>query len=130
MQRFISFVALAAIVLAIAATEDGRDRKALAQSYGITLKPLGYCSTLSLTSAQKLSAICAIPAGANAIIVRAEGNAVRWRDDGVAPGATAGLGMPLGTSDAPLYLQTNLANMQFISQTGTADLNINFYQVQ
>lgn len=50
--------------------------------------------------------------------------AVRWRDDGVAP--TAAVGMPLAVG-AELRYDGDLSKIRFFEQAASAALNINFY---
>jgi hypothetical protein len=57
-------------------------------------------------------------------LITPETQAVRWRDDGVAP--TASVGMPLAAG-VTLQYDGNLKNIQFIEQTGSAKLNISYY---
>lgn len=57
-------------------------------------------------------------------IIVAEGQAVRWRDDGVAPTAT--VGMPLATG-VTLQYDGDITEIQFIEQTPGATLNITYY---
>ena len=57
-------------------------------------------------------------------LIRCESQAVRWRDDGIAP--TASVGMPLAVGDVLEY-DGDLKAIQFIEQTGSAKLNINYY---
>ena len=58
-------------------------------------------------------------------IIRCETQAVRWRDDGVAPTAT--VGMPLAVGDVLEYTGGNLKQLRFIEQTASAKLNISYY---
>lgn len=57
-------------------------------------------------------------------IITPEGQAVRWRDDGVAP--TADVGMPLAAG-VTLQYDGDLTQIRFIQQTGTAKLNVTYY---
>jgi hypothetical protein len=50
--------------------------------------------------------------------------AVRWRDDNVAPSAT--VGMPLAVNTY-FYYTGNLGNIRFFEQTAGAVLNISYY---
>ena len=91
--------------------------------------PCGYqqITSLSATSAQALS----VPAPANCggvvsfAVITAEAQAVRYRDDGIAPTASAGMPLPINT---PLSYEGNLSAIQFIAQTSGAILNILFYR--
>lgn len=57
-------------------------------------------------------------------IITPEGQAVRWRDDGVAP--TASVGMPLAAG-VTLQYDGDLTKIQFIEQAIGAKLNISYY---
>jgi len=57
-------------------------------------------------------------------IILAEGQAVRWRDDGTAP--TASVGMPLAVGVTFVY-DGDLTKIRFIEQTGGAKLNVSYY---
>jgi hypothetical protein len=57
-------------------------------------------------------------------IITPEGQAVRWRDDGVAP--TASVGMPLAVG-VTLQYDGDINQIQFIEQVSGAKLNITYY---
>jgi hypothetical protein len=57
-------------------------------------------------------------------IITPETQAVRWRDDGVAP--TASVGMPLAVG-VTLQYDGDITKIRFIEQTGSAKLNITYY---
>ena len=88
----------------------------------LRLAPLGYQQITTLSSAQTLT----IPAGADFAVIEAEAQAVRWRDDDTAP--TASVGMPLA-SGGVLEYSGRLSALQFIEQTASAKLNINYYKI-
>jgi hypothetical protein len=89
---------------------------------GNNAKPLGYQQITTLSSAQTLT----VPAGATMALVKAETQAVRWRDDGTNPTAT--VGMPLLATDPYLFVGVQqLAVIAFIEQTASAKLNISYY---
>lgn len=56
--------------------------------------------------------------------IRCEGQAVRWRDDGVAP--TASVGMNLNVGDVLEY-DGDLKSIKFIQEAATAKLNVSYY---
>lgn len=88
-------------------------------------RPSGYCQG-SITVATTLAAVNggAIPQGVTMTRIIVEGAAIRYRDDGVAP--TASVGMPLAIGTELIY--TGAPNkLQFIPQTGTAVINASFY---
>lgn len=85
----------------------------------------GFQQITSLSSAQPLT----IPVGSdgqkpNMAIVHAEGQAVRWRDDGIAPTASVGMRLLVGSE---LSYDADLNKIQFIEETATAKLNISYY---
>lgn len=80
---------------------------------------LGYQQLLPSTS----TALTA-PATATYAIIQAEAQAVRWRDDGVAP--TASVGMVIA-SGGELRYDGNLSTIRFIEATATAKLNVSYY---
>lgn len=57
-------------------------------------------------------------------IITAETQAVRWRDDDVAPTAT--VGMPLA-SGSTLQYDGDLTKIRFIEQTASAKINVTYY---
>ncbi len=58
------------------------------------------------------------------VIMVAEGQNVRWRDDGTAPTSTVGMLLPTNT---PVFYDGPLTALRFISATAGAILNISFY---
>jgi hypothetical protein len=57
-------------------------------------------------------------------LIVAEGQSVRWRDDGSDP--TAAIGMPLAVG-VPLQYDGDLTNIRFIEQDAGAKLNVSYY---
>lgn len=84
--------------------------------------PLGYEQITGLSAAKKLT----VPTGAQAAIITADTQDVRWRDDGQAPTGT--VGMPLAKG-APLEYSGDLGAIQFIEQTASAVLNVAYYRI-
>lgn len=82
---------------------------------------VGYQQITTLTTATALT----IPTGAQFAIVQAEGQDVRWRDDGVDPTAT--VGMILAAGDSMQFLG-DLDLVRFIEATAGATLNVSFYK--
>ncbi len=70
------------------------------------------------------SASLTVPVGTTYAVIVCETNAIRWRDDGAVP--TASVGMPLSTG-VYLSYDGNFAKFVYIPQTGTAVLNISYY---
>jgi hypothetical protein len=81
---------------------------------------LGYQQITSLSSAQSLT----VPQGATMAVIAPLTQGIRWRDDGTAP--TASVGMPVAAG-AYLNYDGDLKRIQFIEQTGSAELNVSYY---
>ena len=93
-----------------------------------TTNNLGYQQISTLTSAVSLTVPSVDVAGnkqqpTRAFIV-AEGNSVRWRDDGTAP--TASVGMLLLINNVLSY-DGDLSKIQFIQTGAGAKLNVSYY---
>ena len=89
---------------------------------------LGYQQITSLSSATKLTVpqkdLSGLAGSPRIAIITPEAQAVRWRDDGVAP--TASVGMPLAAG-VTLQYDGDINQIQFIEQTSGAKLNITYY---
>jgi hypothetical protein len=89
---------------------------------------LGYQQITSLSSAAFLTVPSRDVNGLNQrpviALITPEGQAVRWRDDNVAP--TASVGMPLAVG-VTLQYDGDLTMIQFIEQVGGAKINISYY---
>jgi hypothetical protein len=89
---------------------------------------MGYQQITSLSSATQLTVparnLSGLVGTPRIAIITPETQAVRWRDDGVAP--TASVGMPLAAG-VTLQYDGDLSNIQFIEQTASAKLNISYY---
>lgn len=89
---------------------------------------LGYQQITSLSSATALTVpqkdLNGLAGSPRIAIITPEGQAVRWRDDGVAP--TASVGMPLAAG-VTLQYDGDLTKIQFIEQVAGAKLNITYY---
>jgi hypothetical protein len=82
--------------------------------------PLGYQQITSLSAATALT----VPDGAVFAMIRADTQAVRWRDDGTSP--TASVGVPLDADDTLNY-EGDLDAIKFIEQTAGAVLDVTYY---
>lgn len=67
----------------------------------------------------------AVPPGARAALIQADAQAVRWRDDGVAP--TASVGMYLAVNSQYLYDKTAIGAIKVIEVTSGASVSVTFY---
>ncbi len=89
---------------------------------------LGYAQLTGMSAATTFaSASVTIPAGTTHILMRAETQNVRWRDDGVAPTGT--VGNLLATGDGAFLYGGPASKLQFIQATSGAILNVSFYSV-
>ena len=91
--------------------------------------PCGYQQLTGLSGVKSLTvpASGAVPSGSQApkyCVIIPESQAVRWRDDGVAP--TASVGYPLAVG-AELTYDGDLKKIQFIEQVASSTINIQYY---
>lgn len=89
--------------------------------------PVGYQQLTVTTAAGGLT----IPDGATRAVITVEGDSVRWRDDGTAPGPSTGIPM-MATQSFELPSSGSLANFQVIQDanaTSSPILNINYYKL-
>lgn len=90
---------------------------------GIRMASLGYAQLTGLTTAKGFASV---PAGANAVLIVASGQPVRWRDDGTAPTASAGMHLAVDTE----FLYTgNLSAIEFIEESASATVDVTFYKM-
>ena len=92
-------------------------------------QPCGYQQITVLTAAVGLTlpAAGAVPASQQAptrCIITPQVQAVRWRDDGIAPTATVGYPLAVGSE---LRYDGDLRKIQFIEQVASAALNCTYY---
>lgn len=85
------------------------------------LDRLGYEQVTSLSSAAGLT----VPAGTSYILIQAESQNVRWRDDGTNPTAT--VGMVLAAGSTLEYDGSAPAALKFIEVAASAKLNVSYY---
>lgn len=89
---------------------------------------LGYQQITSLSSSTGLTVpekdLNGLSCKPSLALITPEAQAVRWRDDDVAP--TAGVGMPLAVG-VTLQYDGDLTKIKFIEQTAGAKLNIAYY---
>lgn len=90
--------------------------------FGARYAPLGYQQITNLSAASALT----VPAGADAAVITAETQDVRYRDDGTAP--TAAIGVPLAKGVALEYAG-DLRALRFIEQAASAVLNVAYYRI-
>lgn len=89
---------------------------------------LGYQQITSLSAAANLTVPATDKAGnkqqATFALIIAEGQPVRWRDDGTAPTASVGMTLAVGV---PLQYDGDLTSIRFIETAASAKLNISYY---
>lgn len=91
-----------------------------------TTKVAGFQQLATLTASIGLTVPTAADGTkANACLLVATGQNVRWRDDGTAP--TASVGMLLKTTDPPFYYDGDLNAIRFIESAATGVLNVCYY---
>lgn len=81
----------------------------------------GFQQITNLTSAVALT----LPSNTSVAIVQAEGQTVRYRDDGVDPTTSVGMILIVGTVYKFDYQK--LSAMKFIETTASAKLNVSYY---
>lgn len=93
-----------------------------------TTSNMGYQQITSLSSSTGLTVPTKGPNGLvgtpTLAVIVCETQAVRWRDDGVAP--TSSVGMPLAVGQ-PLEYDGDLTKIRFIEVTASAKLNVSYY---
>jgi|SRR3954471_6268492 hypothetical protein len=95
-------------------------------------KPLGYgqfaaasIDASTLLSTITVGGVAGIPEGTARVLITAEAQAIRWRDDNTAPTAT--VGHPLAVGATLDYTGNGLKNFRVIGQVANAVLNVTFY---
>lgn len=108
---------------AIQASNQNRDGTPFVMGVGDMLgTPMGFQQVTGLTA----STLLTVPAGANMAIIQAQAQAVRWRDDGVAPTAT--VGVRIAVNETLRYFGGSLTALRFIQEAATAVLNVSYYR--
>ena len=89
---------------------------------------LGYQQITSLSASTALTVPATDVNGLNCrpviALITPEGQAVRWRDDNIAPTTTVGMPLAVGVT---LQYGGDLTMIRFIEQVGGAKLNISYY---
>lgn len=79
-----------------------------------------------LTSANLATAVnLTVPNLSQYALIQCEGDAARWRDDGVAPTANVGIALP---ADKILWYTGNLLAIKCIRTTTNTVLNVSYYR--
>jgi hypothetical protein len=84
------------------------------------LKPLGYQQITNLSAAVGLT----VPAQTRYILIQAESQNVRWRDDGTNP--TAAIGMIIASGTTLEYTGDGTA-IKFFEAAASAKLNVSYF---
>lgn len=86
------------------------------------------CGYLQITVTTLQSPTIPTKCGANPslVVIKVETQAVRYRDDGVAP--TTAVGMPIAVTDAPIYYEGSVPALQFIAQTAGGVVDLLYYK--
>lgn len=82
--------------------------------------PKGYQQITSLSSATALT----VPDGTGMVMIQAETQSIRWRDDGSDPTAT--VGMVLAAGDILFYTGKS-KTIKLIETTASAKANVSYY---
>lgn len=92
--------------------------------------PTSFCAITALTTAISLSSACSagIAAVPGYLVICAYGAGVNYRDDGVAPTATIGVGGQGITAGQCLGYNGAPNSLQFWGQTAGATLGVSFYR--
>lgn len=88
----------------------------------VQVTPLGYQQMTSISAATSLPSI---PANATAAFIDCEVSNVRWRDDGVAPTATVGKNLYVGSQ---FWYKGSLSALQVIQVSAGGICNVEYYQ--
>lgn len=92
----------------------------------ISYDSLGYGQLTSLSSSTLVSSVTGgIPAGTEQVVLQAETQNVRYRDDNTAP--TASVGMILQANVIYTFTVAQIAQMKVIEVAANAKLNMTFY---
>jgi len=82
-------------------------------------EPCGYEQNDALNTVQSLKF------KGRAALIQAEGDDIRWRDDGEDPDATTGMLLLDGTD---MFYTGDLTKLRFIESTGNGILNVSYYK--
>lgn len=82
--------------------------------------PLGYQRITSVSSVVTLTP----PQGTQQVLIQAETQDVRWRDDGTDPSSTVGVLLPKNTL---FVYEGDFSKIRFIEVTASSKLNISYY---
>ncbi len=89
-----------------------------------TLNAKGYQQITNLSSAVGLTVPGAGSLRGRLVLLIAEGQTVRWRDDGTNPTATVGMPLEVGQ---PFFYSGDPGAIKFIEAAAGAKLNVSYY---
>lgn len=92
---------------------------------GIRRAPCGYWQA-TVTTLTPVSIPTACGTNPQLAVIKAEAQALRYRDDGIAPSAT--VGQPVATADGPIQYEGTISALQFIAQTAGGIVDVLFYK--
>ena len=120
----VSVIAVASVIMGAAVTNlllRPAQAQVTIEASGLRAVPLGYQQITVLTASTALT----VPAGATMAVFTPQTQAVRYRDDGVAPSATVGMPVAVGVS---VTYSGNLNQIRFFEQAASAVLNVSYYR--
>lgn len=82
--------------------------------------PLGFVNVTGLSTVKGITA----PAGTVTVVIVAESQDVRWRDDGTNPTASVGMLLAAG---AEMTYTGDISKLKFIETTASATLDVSCY---
>ena len=115
MKLLTAMLAAAAMLCSTAAMADS----------GIRRVPCGYLQ-VTVTTVQSLTIPTACGSNPSLAVIKAETQALRYRDDGTAPTAT--VGQPIAVTDAPIAYEGTISALQFIAQVSGGIVDVLFYK--
>ena len=89
-------------------------------SYLTNLRPLGYQQITGLSASTALT----VPAGASVALIKSSVQAIRIRDDGIAPTATIGYPVAVGVE---YRCEGGLSSLRIIEQVLSATVDVLYY---
>lgn len=92
---------------------------------GIRRVPCGYWQA-TVTTLTPVAIPAACGTNPQLAVIKAEAQALRYRDDGTVPTAT--VGQPIAVADAPIQYEGTISALQFIAQVSGGIVDILFYK--
>lgn len=92
---------------------------------GIRRVPCGYWQA-AVTTLTPVAVPASCGTNPQLAVIKAEAQAIRYRDDGTAPTTT--VGQPIAVADAPIQYEGTITALQFIAQVSGGIVNVLFYK--